>query len=86
MFGWDLGECSLKIAYPIIFGICEDQKVLLLQKQTEETGIEFQEEVWTSRVSGVDYNAGHLGGGVLNDQRDEVVRKLENFLPDVCTD
>jgi len=40
------------------------RKVLLLQKQTEETGIEFQEEVWTSRVSGVDYNAGHLGGGV----------------------
>ena len=25
-FGWDLGECSLKITYPIIFGICEDQK------------------------------------------------------------
>jgi len=58
------------------------RKVLLLQKQTEETGI----EVWTSRVSGVDYNAGHLGGGVLNDQRDEVIWKLGNFLPDVCTD
>jgi len=26
MFGWDLGECSLKITNPIIFGICEDQK------------------------------------------------------------
>lgn len=40
---------SLKIAYPIIFGICEDQKILLLQKQTEETGIEFQ-EVFFSRM------------------------------------